>query len=298
MKKIIKYFILLFIFTLTICFSTLNTKADTGPHAYTKISINGDTKGMYMTLLSKKSHSGPHAAYSEYERDYSSEDEIIQKVNKKFIEYEDSDSFYYLQAFSLIEKNEYSWNYMPPDTFKILIYDSINDNFITDNKIYEKKEFATIYKVILEPESLTFMAIKETKSVGGNIASFFVRFTICLSIEILIALAFGFRKKELLPILFVNLATQILLNVILAIDIYNNGFNMMNILTHAYIPLELGILIVESLAYIFIYRKFKFGRENNISIPRILIYTLIANLVSFLVGFAIISILVNLNIFV
>ena len=180
----------------------------------------------------------------------------------------------------------------------ILIYDSINDNFITDNKIYEKKEFATIYKVILEPENLTFMAIKETKSVGGNIASFFVRFTICLSIEVLIALAFGFRKKELLPILFVNLATQILLNVILAIDIYNNGFNMMNILTHAYIPLELGILIVESLAYIFIYRKFKFDRENNISIPRILIYTLIANLVSFLGGFAIISILVNLNILV
>ena len=295
MKKFFKIFICIFVFVLTICVSAIGVSADTGPHPYTKITFNGNTDGMYVTLLSKEDHNGPFYAYSVEEKNVLNESE--KDINQKFIDYKDSDGFYYLQYYKKIERNEFIWSYFPPDTFKILIYDSINDNFITDNKIYEKKEFATMYQVILEPNSQTFQAIKHQQGIGGSIGSFIIRLVICLSIEGLIALAFRFRKKELLIIIGVNIITQILLNVILAIDIYNNGFNMMNILTHAYIPIEIGIIAVEALAYIFIFKKFKFERENNISIKRIIIYTLIANVVSFIGGFAIIAILQNFNIF-
>ena len=141
-------------------------------------------------------------------------------------------------------------------------------------------------------------SVTSNNNIGHSVLSFFIRFIICLAIEMLIALLFGFRGKEFIPILIVNFVTQVALNVILAIDIYNNGFNILSIFAHAYIPLEIGILVVEFLAYYFIFKKCKFKRENSIKPLRILFYTLTANVCSFVLGFGVISILQNFNILV
>ncbi len=312
MKRIIKLFTLMVAVALLLTLS-VKTSADTGPKPYIDITIEGDTKGMYMTLLSNRTHYGPWHVYDETNDSYKE----LNEIEKKFINYVDNENFNYLQYYQSIENNKFRWGYYPPTTFKILIYDEINDLFITDNKIYEKNEFGSIYtlkrdngyinsfiKSNPEPiESPCIMpaeafSVTSNNNIGHSILSFFIRFIICLAIEMLIALLFGFRGKEFIPILIVNFVTQVALNVILAIDIYNNGFNMLNILAHAYIPLEIGILVVEFLAYYFIFTKWKFKRENYINPLRILFYTLTANICSFVLGFGIISILQNFNILV
>ncbi len=283
------------VFTFTI---GLNASADTGPKPYINITIEGKTDGMYMTLLSYRDSTGPFSVYEEDNDHYDdlAKTDPIYIAHHKFIEYKDSDNYYYIQYLKSIENNEFKWGYMPPNKFKILIYDSANDSFITNNSIYEKNEFASIYTLTLNETSFTVEKINQ--GVGNHVLGFFIRLIICLSIEILLALAFGFKKLELIPILIVNVITQVALNVVLAIDIYNNGFNMLSILTHSYIPMEIAILAIEFLSYFFIFKKFKFQRENSINPIRILLYTITANLVSFVGGFVIISILENMGLYI
>ena len=312
MKRIIKLFMLMVFVALSLTLS-IKTSADTGPKPYIDITIEGDTKGMYMTLLSNRTYYGPWQVYDETKNQYKE----LNEIEKKFINYVDNENFNYLQYYQSIENNKFRWGYYPPTTFKILIYDEINDVFITDNKTYEKNEFASIYTLKIDNgyinsfiksnsesvqssylESAEAFSVTKNNNTGHSILAFFIRFLICLAIEMLIALLFGFRGLEFIPILIVNFVTQVALNVILAIDIYNNGFNMLSIFAHAYIPLEIGILVVEFLAYYFIFKKWKFKRENNIKPLRILLYTLTANVCSFVLGFGVLSILQNFNILV
>ncbi len=258
----------------------VSVSADTGPKSYIEINIIGDTKNLYMTLLSSVSHNGPWSVYDEsYSRYQEDEDNITdpsladnpqKKAKLAFRNYEDKDGFFYLEYCSSIENNKYRWGYYPPTTFKILIYNADGDFFITDNKIYQKEEFGSVYTLTLSDEKIevaktqsldapinAFEITKENKNAGSIISSFFIRLTICLTIEILLALLFGFRKWELLPIVITNVITQVGLNVALAIDIYLNGFNMPSILS-CYIPAEIGILLIEFLAYFLIFKNFKF----------------------------------------
>ncbi|MBQ7444413.1 MAG: hypothetical protein IJS71_00540 [Clostridia bacterium] len=289
------------IFLLALCFAlTLDAGADTGPHPYTHIDIVGDTEGMYMTLLSKDSYYGPYSAYdgkSEYELP---EDPTADQIAEaKFIGYEDRDGYFYLRYMKSIGSNSFDWSYIPPSPFKILIYDSVNDVFITDNVIYEKQGFGSMYTVTLSdvgasvsedpsvPAPERTITVEEVEYYTHHIVSFVVRLCICIGIEVLIALAFGFRGKELLPVVIANAVTQLALNGLLAIDILEGGFYANTIITNVYIPMEIAIIGIEFLAYFLIFRKFKFKRETNIKPVRILIYTVVANLVSFFGGFGI-----------
>ncbi len=297
MKKFLKLFLMLMVMVLSFTIGT-NASADTGPKPYVEITIEGKTDGMFMTLLSDDSNIGPYSVYNGTNEHYKYLEKTDSKyiAHQKFIEYNDKDNYYYIQYLNSIDNNEFKWSYMPPNKFKILIYDSINDSFITDDVIYEKNEFASIYTLTLNETSFT--VDKVNQGVGNHILGFFIRLIICLSIELLIALAFGFRKLELIPILIVNVITQIALNIILALDIYHNGFDMLSILAHAYIPMELAILVIEFLSYFFIFNKYTFKREIKINPIRILLYTLTANIISFFGGFAIVSILQNMGLYV
>jgi len=312
MKKFIKIFLMILVLFLSFTIST-KVSADTGPKPYVDITIEGDTKGMYMTLLSNIPSTGPHSVYDENEYNKNT-----NPINLKFVNYKDSDNFYYLQFYTSIENHKFRWGYYPPSTFKILIYDSINDSFITDNKIYKKQEFGSLYKLKLNDDVINVIneehiaygeeriqiaddvfEVSKENTIGKHILGFFIRLVICLGIEIIIALLFRFKKFELIPILIVNIVTQIALNISLSIDIYNKGFvPFLSFLTFNYLLMELGILIVEFLAYFIIFKKLKFYKEKNISSIRILIYTLVANITSLGLGFVIISILQNMNILV
>jgi len=306
MKKILKCSMLFLAFIFVFLFN-VSVSADTGPKSYITVNIVGNTDNLYMTLLSETSSTGPHNVYNEKysnEDTYHNEDE--KNINLIFRNYKDTDNFYYLEyTYQSIKDKTYHWGYYPPTTFKVLIYNADGDFFITDNKIYQKEEFGSVYTLTLSDEKIevaktqsldtpidAFEITKENKGAGSVISSFFIRLTICLTIEILLALLFGFRKWELLPIAITNIITQVGLNVALAVDIYLNGFNMPSILA-CYIPAEIGILLIEFLAYFLIFKNFKFKRENPIHPVRILLYTITANVVSLFGGFIILTILQN-----
>ncbi len=294
MKKFLKLLIVTIIALLSFSFINVKTSADTGPKPYVSVSIEGDTKGMYMTLLSKKESTGPFSTRNKH--GYTEEDEVYTK----FLRYEDKDGFFYLNYHQSIENGTYKWGYYPPYTFKFLIYDSINDKFITDDVIYERYAFGSTYKIVLNDnitsgEDITNsvanrpLTVYQQKQIKNEIINFFIRLIICLSIEIAVALLFKFKKLELVIILIVNLVTQIILNVLLSVYIYYNGYQVFNVI-FIYVISELLVLFIEFVAYNKLIYLIDTKKDYPIkSIKRILLYTVVANVASLVLGFVILT---------
>lgn len=287
MKKSIKVVLMLFVLILSLAFS-VNTSADTGPKPYVDITINGNTDGMYMTLLSNVKRHGPWTTVDENKEEFTGD---LKLVNEKFVNYEDKDGFYYQQFIDDITDHKFKWGYYPPDTFKILIYDTINDKFITDDVIYQKAEFGSVYTLTLNENkdalvSESFSVVKNN-NIGREILTFFVRLAICLTIELVLALLFGFRKLELIPILIINIITQVAFNLFLTLYIYFNGFQLLLIIP-AYIFGEVLILVAESISNVHFINLVdnKCGIEAKSS-GKIILYTLVANLASLVLGYII-----------
>ena len=306
MKKYFKLFIVIFVAIISFSFINVKTSADTGPKPYVSITIQGDTKGMYMTLLSARSQSGPFSIDENYTA-------IDDEINSKFRGYEDKDHFYYLNYYSSIEGGSYKWVYYPPYTFKFLIYDSVNDRFITDDVINERYAFGSTYIITLNTDILTASKdypnsvteeprvvspttsgeapfdVKKNESLYGPIMNFIIRLVICLGIEIIVALLFSFRKPELLVILITNVITQIALNAILSVFIYYNGYTIFVVIP-IYVLSEFLVFLVESLSYFIFIDKIDAKKGYPIkSTSRIVLYVLFANLASLLIGFLLLT---------
>ncbi len=284
MKKIYKVFTFLFIFMLTFILTNVKINADTGPKPYVRIEIEGNCEGYYMTLLSKNESTGPYSNNPENQSN-------IDNIDLKFASYHDSDEFYYLYEYADIKDGMYRWGYYPPITFKILIYDSLNDRFITNNEIYERTKFATELTLTLN-ENITStnpFVVKESNQYTIRVViGFFVRLCICLLIEVAIALLFKFKHNQLKVIVSVNILTQIVLNLALSGVIYNYSYNLLAIVP-IYIISEILILVFEFLIYLFLINRVE--KENHKKVSLILIYTFVANLSSLLLGFVLLTIL-------
>lgn len=279
--KVLIIFIALF--TLVI-FSNSTVFADTGPKPYVKIEIEGNVNGYYMTLLSKNDYYGPYSS----EEAYNIEDDYI---DMKFSSYVDGNGYYYLHYYKDISDKEFNWNYYPPSPFKILIYDSINDRFITDNKIYERTSFSTVLKIVMNEDSLLtnpFTVAKSNNYIGSVILGFVIRVCVCLIIEIIVAVLFRFKQKQLLVVAIANLFTQIILNLVLGIIIYKSGLNML-LIVPVYVLLEILIVIVEWLIYSLLINRV--NKENYKSIGILLVYSIVANILSLGLGFLVLSLL-------
>lgn len=284
---IIKKFLLFVFITLPIIFIlSIGVNADTGPKPSVTINIENNIEGTYLTLLSLKSSTGPY--YNKKDLDDYNEDDYSE-IDIKFANYVDKDNFYYLFTYSDISKGNYRWGYYPPSTFKILVYDSINDKFITDDVIYTKQDFNDYYTLTFEGDSFTstynFSTEKEV-SIAPYVWDFFVRLAICLIIEIVVALIFKFFKWQLLIVIITNILTQVILNLVLFF--YTRSYGINNFAYWLYALLEVGIVGIEFFIYYLFLNKFahKYSGEKK-SVVRILNYSIIANLSSLLIGYGI-----------
>ena len=111
-----------------------------------------------------------------------------------------------------------------------------------------------------------------------EIISLVARISITLALEIAVAFAFGFKKKNLLGfIILINVATQLLLNLILfSVDINHGSMAF----TAYYVFLEICVFTVEALAYSFYIKK----KNVDVSIKKAIVYSLVANVLSFGAG--------------
>ena len=295
-KRIIAVFLSV-ILMLSIFPVTVN--ADMGPKASVRILFeNMGDELCYGTLLSQKPSTGP--AYVWDGEDKSARHNENEKYPdaaldyatwKAFVEYKDADGYYFLQEGWLVsETKKIEWTYYPPYNFKILLYYPETQTFVVSG-IYEKYAFDTYYTVDMDGINISSVEYDEELSTNERIEAYrsynyrqellslAARIVLTILAEMAVGLLFGFRnKKQLLFLVGMNTATQILLNVLLNVINYHSGPLAFVLI---YILLEIAVIVLEAVLYcIWMKRWSQKPRKNWFYV----LYALIANSVSFITG--------------
>lgn len=268
----------------------LTASADIGPKPSVVIDFNGlEGESYYATLLSRTKSTGPYSALNESNRGYAhyQEGDDGYDIFLKFADYKDAEGFYFLQFFNDCSvTQQFSWNYYPPQEFKILLYFPETDRFIASDQIYERYAFDSYYTAEVSGASLLAAEQRDSGIVAvksydytDEIISLFARIVLTILIELGIALLFGFReKKQFLFIVLVNLVTQIALNTALNVINYYSGQMAFFIF---YVLLEIAVFVVEAILYSWYLKKYS---QKRVSHWKPWVYALTANSASFVLG--------------
>ena len=296
-----KWLTILICLVLAVSLFPITASADTGPKPSVRITFEnlGDEE-CWGTLLSSKKSTGPSSAWDGNEEDArhnGNENYSYQPfgydVWKAFVDYAENDDFYFLQeAWQINETKELAWTYYPPNEFKILLYFPETGEFSVSG-VYERYAFDSYFTVNMDGVKLSVDYNEELSSderinafksynYTVEIVSLVARIVITIIIEMAIALLFGFRKKkQLLLLIGVNAATQIILNVLLNVINYNSGELAFVVF---YILFEIAVFVIEAILYCTIMKKISEQPKKNWFY---VLYALIANAVSFGAGFVV-----------
>lgn len=258
----------------------VTAKADIGPKPSVRITFTG-IKGetYYGTLLSERRSTGPATAWDGYEeyRDWNPESE--KSIWEKFIAYEDTDGYYFLQEWwDCSETNQLNWTYYPPTPFKILLYFPETDSFYVSD-IYERYAFDSYFSVDLSEYSTSPITARQSYDYTWEVISLVARIVLTIALELAIALLFGYREKKALAFLtIVNVITQVTLNI--ALNIINYVSGSMGF-TLALICMEIVMFAIEAIAYKSLLQRFSTAEQEK---RRGVSYALVANTASFATG--------------
>ena len=271
---------LIIVFLCMVMLFPIGVNADTGPKPSVRIKFeNMGDELCYGTLLAKEESTGPASAWDGKEENiYLSF--VDRDIWEAFVNYEDSDGYYFLQwAWIVNDTKELAWTYYPPNEFKVLLYYPETNTFVVSD-VCKRYAFDTYYTV--DMDGVDIDSIKYDESLSGNqrldmhksyefkneVKALGCRMLITVVVEMLIGLLFKFRNKELLYILFINVITQIILNVLL--NIYT-GFGYYFV----YLSLELLAFVIEAIFYCLMFKKKKW---------HCVLYSVVANVSSFVIG--------------
>ncbi|NLW18017.1 MAG: hypothetical protein GX033_10355 [Firmicutes bacterium] len=254
-------------------------RADMGPKPSIVINFEGlEGKTYYVTLLSSVKSTGPHNALIDdesYARYHEGDDDY--EVFLKFVEYQDTDGYYFLQFFQdCTESHQFRWTYYPPKEFKILLYFPDTDHFIVSDQVYERYAFDSYFSAEI---SDTDISVSKSYDYTTEVLSLLIRIALTIIAELAIALLFGFRERRVFRfILQVNVLTQVALNLALNIINYYSGAL---VFIFFYVLLEIVVVIVEAIIYTLYMRK-----KSTTHIPawKPGLYALVANVASFALG--------------
>ena len=292
MKKRILTVLLLICIIFVLCPGT--ARADMGPKPSVQIIFQGmEGRQYYATLLSDTFSNGPWSRDREYSGWMGSE-----QVWEAFRSYQDADGFSFLGYFQdCTEEQVFSWNYYPPEHFKILLYFPDSNTFLISEKAYKRYAFDSYFTIDLtalkipdaekkaEPaQKIVFedsqAPLEKTYPYKGEFLSLLGRVIGTLLIELAVAWPFGYwKKRPFFIIFFTNLLTQTLLNVGLNLVNFYSGYLA---LLFSYVWLEILVFLIEGAVY------WKFMNKPQKDVKKAghpWIYAAIANALSFLVGF-------------
>lgn len=271
---------LIIVFLCMVMLFPIGVNADTGPKPSVRIKFeNMGDELCYGTLLAKEESTGPASAWDGKEENiYLSF--VDRDIWEAFVNYEDSDGYYFLQwAWIVSDTKELAWTYYPPNEFKVLLYYPETNTFVVSD-VCKRYAFDTYYTV--DMDGIEIGSIKYDDNLSSNqrleafksyefkneVKALGCRMLITVVVEVLIGLLFKFRNKELLYILFINVITQIILNVLL--NIYT-GFGYYFV----YLSLELLVFVIEAIFYCLMFKKKKW---------HCVLYSVVANVSSFVIG--------------
>lgn len=263
-----------------ILFITPLVSADTGPKPFISLQFSDDTSNLYITLLGEDEYNGPWISFEKYSSDELSYAENLDNFYEatshntpfyifiKFLNYQD-DYYFYGLPYSVNENNEYRWYYYPPDDFKVLIYNIDTDSF-SISQVYSCYAFSSYYEVSLSDGNIK---LTNNYNYTKEILFLVLRIVITIAVELLVALIFikWFKKREFLIILFTNIVTQIILNVLVNLVTYFTGLGVTILILG-----EIIVLILELITYLLTFKKGTKGFAVT--------YVFLANTLSFIVG--------------
>lgn len=229
-------------------------------------------------------------AYLKYYYNYDTDDgqqrtEILLKLD----EYEDVDGYSLLvhSEAIFVGESELKITYYGPRTFKVLLYFVEEDRFVVSENC-EAYAFSAYYKMdvnlnqIVENPNAQPLPVSNNYNYTREILLLLARIIITIAIELALAFCFKYRsKKAILTISLTNLATQTILNVLLNVVDFKQGF--LSVVIY-YLLFELTAVVIEAITYSICAKKLVFG-ETNKSIGKAIIYAILANVLSFGAGF-------------
>lgn len=275
-KKLVGLLSLLFCFAILL---PMPVFADIGPKPSVQLTFEGiEETPYYVTLLSKDKSTGPYTwrgNYRYFGDDFSMERLYGQTVQQAFRDYQDEDSFYYVEyAENCSTNNSFCWRYFPPSTFKVLIYFPESGQFVSSG-IYERYAFDSYFTVTATADG--HLTLRKSYDYTWEVLSLLARMAATVVLEILIALLFGYRKKKTLAVIAVtNLLTQGVLNLLLNFFNYQRG--SWAFVFH-YIWMELVVTIMEAVLFSILFPKI--GESSG---KRPVGYAITANILSFIAG--------------
>ena len=255
----------------------LTVSADMGPKPSVTVTVEGaDGRNFYGTLLSERDSTGPQSAYDPADADtYHYYDRYgDEEVFRQFLAYEDPDGYYFLQICWPCEGTDtFAWTYYPPQRFKILLYFPDTGEFVSSD-ILERYAFDSYFTASLTGEGL---AVRSSYEYRWEIFSLLARILLTIAAELLVALLFRFRgKRTYRTLIWVNVVTQVLLNVGLNLINYYGGQLAFTVF---YVLLELAVFVAEGILFTLLLRK---GQK----VRKLWLYAFIANACSFALGLA------------
>lgn len=283
MKKYIITLLMVATILLTLPHDTVS--ADMGPKPSVVVSFEGiEEEPYYVTLLSKDNNVGPWSTNTKYHEGYRN---ASKEVWEKFKQYQDVDGFSFIGFYDRCTKNQpFRWGYYPPAEFKILVYLPKQDKMIISKNTYTQYAFDSYYTCNLTKEGI---AAGDLDRKGGSVLAEYpvsseigwmlCRIAATIVIELIIAWFFGYRKKnQVVVILLTNLVTQTVLNIIIHLVVMKRGsFPIIS----GYFWVELLIVVMEGFLYQKLLSK---GEETKKGWRSPWSYSIVANVVSFLVG--------------
>ena len=252
--------------------------ADSGPKPSVNITFeNMSDELCYGTLLSEDESTGPASVWNGNENDIW-DNGLDREIWQAFVDYEDADGYYFLQwGWQVNETKELVWGYYPPSPFKILLYYPESDTFIVSG-IYERYAFDSYFTVDMSGVTDEITATK-SYDYSVEIVSLLCRIVLTILLELGVAWLFGFRsKKQIGVILGINLVTQVVLNVLLNLINYKNGAFAF---IFYYIEFEFIVFAIEAVVYAILLKRIS---EEKISTGEAVCYAFVANIVSFVAG--------------
>lgn len=270
---------------IAMCFP-ITARADIGPkHSVFVYFENMGIEECYGTLLSEHMGSGFYHVW-DGDEEHIDNHNLDLEIWRAFVEYEDTDGYYFLQiAWKVSDTKRIGWVYCPPYRFKILLYYPETKRFVVSG-IYEKYAFDTYYTVDMSGVNIDSAEYNDhidaypSYNYVREILFLVIRIIITIAIEMAVALwYFGFRnKKQLLVLVWVNVVTQIILNVLLNVINYKSGPRAFVLY---YIQFEIIVVALEAVLYCTILKKVSDRPEKN---GEYILYALVANAVSFGTG--------------
>lgn len=256
-----------------VCIVAVPAWADTGPKPSVNIAVEGlEEKEYAVTLIAPYTHYGPWSVERTYQEEYGD----IDSWNA-LKAYQDADGYNFLGYWvECGEQDELSWIYMAPKQFKVLIWVKADNTYLVSEPV-EQYAFDSYYTIKADTASGS-MQLRKSYDYTWELISFVCRVVITIAIELALAWVLGWRSRSTFKVLlYTNLATQLVLNIILNVVNYYNGCMMFSF---AFVLLELAVFLVEGLVYrMCLPKTTDTGKKRNVWV-----YALFANAFSYLAG--------------